>query len=81
MPNAATITRWLAQLVSQHAFLLRLSYGDSLFSSAMTIWLAGGGAVPGTRMERRMVTAVEDVHHSRDVHVRLLRLSGLDDTG
>ncbi len=48
----------------------------------MTIWLAGGGCNAGHTIgatDELGMTAVEDVHHVRDLHVTLLRLLGLDD--
>ncbi len=48
----------------------------------MTIWLAGGGVNAGATVgatDEIGGTAVESVHHVRDLHVTLLRLLGLDD--
>jgi hypothetical protein len=48
----------------------------------MTIWLAGGGVNAGHtigRTDELGATAVECVHHVRDLHVTLLQLLGLDD--
>jgi len=48
----------------------------------MTIWMAGGGVRAGHTVgatDETGATAVECVHHVRDLHVTLLRLLGLDD--
>ena len=48
----------------------------------MTIWMAGGGCNAGYTIgatDEIGMTAVEEVHHVRDLHVTLLRLLGLDD--
>ena len=46
------------------------------------IWLAGGGVKAGHTVgatDETGGTAVECVHHVRDLHVTILRLLGLDD--
>ena len=58
------------------------SYGRDHNAKAMTMWLAGGGCNAGHTIgatDEIGMTAVEEVHHIRDVHVTLLRLLGLDD--
>ncbi|TWT54869.1 hypothetical protein Pla22_25230 [Rubripirellula amarantea] len=58
------------------------SYGRDHNSKAMTMWFAGGGCNAGHTIgatDEIGATAVEDVHHIRDVHVTLLRLLGLND--
>ena len=58
------------------------SYGRDHNAKAMTMWLAGGGCNAGHTIgatDEIGATAVEEVHHIRDVHVTLLRLLGLDD--
>ncbi|MEZ6134409.1 MAG: DUF1501 domain-containing protein [Pirellulaceae bacterium] len=59
-----------------------VAYGRDHNPNAMTIWLAGGGCNAGHTVgatDELGMTAVEDVHHVRDLHVTLLRLLGLDD--
>lgn len=59
-----------------------VAYGRDHNPNAMTIWLAGGGCNAGHTIgatDELGMTAVEDVHHVRDLHVTLLRLLGLDD--
>jgi len=59
-----------------------VAYGRDHNPNAMTIWLAGGGCHAGHTVgatDELGMTAVEDVHHVRDLHVTLLRLLGLDD--
>lgn len=59
-----------------------VAYGRDHNPNAMTIWLAGGGCNAGHTIgatDERGMTAVEEVHHVRDLHVTLLRLLGLDD--
>ena len=51
-------------------------------ANAMPVWLAGGGVKAGHTIgatDETGATAVECVHHVRDLHVTLLRLLGLDD--
>ena len=58
------------------------SYGRDHNAKAMTMWFAGGGCNAGNTIgatDEIGATAVEEVHHIRDVHVTLLRLLGLDD--
>ncbi|TWU46721.1 DUF1501 domain-containing protein [Rubripirellula reticaptiva] len=58
------------------------SYGRDHNAKAMTIWFAGGGCNAGHTIgatDEIGATAVEEVHHIRDVHITLLRLLGLDD--
>lgn len=58
------------------------AYGRDHNPHAMTIWLAGGGVNAGHTVgatDETGATAVECVHHVRDLHVTLLRLLGLDD--
>lgn len=58
------------------------SYGRDHNAKAMTMWFAGGGCNAGHTIgatDEIGATAVEEVHHIRDVHVTLLRLLGLDD--
>ncbi len=58
------------------------AYGRDHNPNAMTIWLAGGGCNAGKTVgatDELGLTAVEDVHHVRDLHVTLLQLLGLDD--
>jgi Protein of unknown function (DUF1501) len=58
------------------------SYGRDHNAKAMTMWFAGGGCNAGHTIgatDEIGATAVEEVHHVRDVHVTLLRLLGLDD--
>jgi uncharacterized protein DUF1501 len=57
-------------------------YGRDHNPRAMTIWFAGGGVKAGHTVgatDETGETAVECVHHVRDVHVTLLHLLGLDD--
>jgi hypothetical protein len=57
-------------------------YGRDHNPHAMTIWMAGGGVKAGHTIgstDETGATAVECVHHVRDLHVTLLRLLGLDD--
>ena len=52
-------------------------------AKAMNLWLAGGGVKSGHVVgatDEIGASAVEDVHHVRDLHVTLLRLLGLDDS-
>lgn len=58
------------------------AFGRDHNPAAMTIWLAGGGVNAGHTIgatDETGATAVDCVHHVRDVHVTLLRLLGLDD--
>lgn len=58
------------------------AYGRDHNPHAMTVWLAGGGVNAGHTVgatDETGATAVECVHHVRDLHVTLLRLLGLDD--
>ncbi|MBI1348440.1 DUF1501 domain-containing protein [bacterium] len=58
------------------------AYGRDHNPHAMTIWLAGGGVNAGHTIgatDEMGATAVECVHHVRDLHVTLLKLLGLDD--
>ncbi|MCU0708990.1 MAG: DUF1501 domain-containing protein [Pirellula sp.] len=58
------------------------AYGRDHNPNAMTIWLAGGGCNAGTTVgatDELGMTAIEEVHNVRDLHVTLLRLLGLDD--
>jgi hypothetical protein len=58
------------------------AYGRDHNPHGMTIWLAGGGVRAGHTIgatDETGATAVECVHHVRDLHVTLLRLLGLDD--
>lgn len=58
------------------------AYGRDHNPHAMTIWLAGGGVNAGHSIgatDETGATAVECVHHVRDLHVTLLKLLGLDD--
>lgn len=59
-----------------------LAYGRDHNPDAMSIWLAGGGCKAGHTIgatDEIGATAVENVHHVRDLHVTLLKLLGLDD--
>lgn len=59
-----------------------VAYGRDHNPNAMTIWFAGGGCRAGHTIgatDETGMTAVEDVHHVRDLHVTLLHLVGLDD--
>ncbi|MCA9149375.1 MAG: DUF1501 domain-containing protein, partial [Planctomycetales bacterium] len=59
-----------------------IAYGRDHNPNAMTIWMAGGGCNAGHTIgatDETGMTAVEEVHHVRDLHVTLLRLLGLDD--
>jgi hypothetical protein len=59
-----------------------IAYGRDHNPTAMTIWLAGGSVHAGHTIgatDELGMTAVEEVHHVRDLHVTLLRLLGLDD--
>lgn len=59
-----------------------IAYGRDHNPNAMTVWLAGGGCNAGHTIgatDELGMTAVEEVHHIRDLHVTLLRLMGLDD--
>lgn len=58
------------------------AFGRDHNPQAMTIWLAGGGVRAGHTIgatDELGATAVECVHHVRDLHVTLLHLLGLDD--
>ncbi|MDA1231253.1 MAG: DUF1501 domain-containing protein, partial [Planctomycetota bacterium] len=58
------------------------SYGRDHNAKAMTMWFAGGGCNAGHTIgatDEIGATAVEEVHHIRDVHITLLRLLGLND--
>ncbi|MDP7018882.1 MAG: DUF1501 domain-containing protein, partial [Pirellulaceae bacterium] len=58
------------------------SYGRDHNAKAMAMWFAGGGTKAGHAIgatDDIGSTAVECVHHIRDVHVTLLHLLGLDD--
>jgi uncharacterized protein (DUF1501 family) len=58
------------------------AYGRDHNPTAMTMWLAGGGVKAGHTIgatDETGMTAVDKVHHVRDVHCTLLRLLGLDD--
>ena len=58
------------------------SYGRDHNAKAMAMWFAGGGTKAGHAIgatDEIGSTAVECVHHIRDVHVTLLHLLGLDD--
>ncbi len=58
------------------------AYGRDHNPRAMTLWFAGGGVKAGHTVGATDETgdsAVECVHHVRDLHVTLLRLLGLDD--
>jgi hypothetical protein len=58
------------------------AYGRDHNPKAMTIWMAGGGVKAGHTIgatDETGATAVECVHHVRDLHITLLRLLGLDD--
>ncbi len=58
------------------------AFGRDHNPKAMTIWLAGGGVKAGHTIgatDELGASAVECVHHVRDLHVTLLRLLGLDD--
>lgn len=59
-----------------------VAYGRDHNPDAMTVWLAGGGCNAGQTIgatDETGATAVEEVHHIRDLHVTLLKLLGLDD--
>jgi hypothetical protein len=59
------------------------AFGRDHNPKAMTIWLAGGGVKAGHTVgatDELGGSAVECVHHVRDLHVTLLRLLGLDDS-
>lgn len=59
-----------------------VAYGRDHNPNAMTIWLAGGGCNAGHTIgatDEMGMSAVEEVHPVRDLHVTLLRLLGLDD--
>lgn len=58
------------------------SYGRDHNAKAMAMWFAGGGTRAGATVgatDEIGASAVECVHHIRDVHVTLLHLLGLDD--
>jgi hypothetical protein len=58
------------------------AFGRDHNAKAMTIWLAGGGVKAGHTIgatDEIGASAIECVHHVRDVHITLLRLLGLDD--
>ncbi len=58
------------------------SYGRDHNAKAMAMWFAGGGCNAGHTIgatDEIGATAVEEVHHIRDVHITLLHLLGLDD--
>ena len=58
------------------------SYGRDHNAKAMAMWFAGGGTNAGHTIgatDETGATAVECVHHIRDVHVTILHLLGLDD--
>ncbi|HUE69336.1 MAG TPA: DUF1501 domain-containing protein [Pirellulaceae bacterium] len=58
------------------------AFGRDHNPQAMTIWFAGGRVKAGHtigRTDELGATAVECVHHVRDLHVTLLHLLGLDD--
>ncbi|MCA9119561.1 MAG: DUF1501 domain-containing protein [Planctomycetaceae bacterium] len=58
------------------------SYGRDHNAKAMAMWFAGGGTRGGHTVgatDDIGASAVECVHHIRDVHVTLLHLLGLDD--
>lgn len=58
------------------------SYGRDHNAKAMAMWFAGGGTKAGHTIgatDEVGGSAVECVHHIRDVHVTLLHLLGLDD--
>ena len=58
------------------------SYGRDHNAKAMTMWFAGGGTKAGHTIgatDEIGATAVQCVHHIRDVHVTILHLLGLDD--
>ncbi len=58
------------------------AYGRDHNPNAMTIWFAGGGVNAGHTIgatDELGMTAVENVHPVRDLHVTLLKLLGLDD--
>ena len=58
------------------------SYGRDHNAKAMAMWFAGGGVNAGHTIgatDEIGATAVECVHHIRDVHVTILHLLGLDD--
>ena len=59
-----------------------IAYGRDHNPHAMTIWLAGGGCNAGHTIgatDELGMTAVDEIHPVRDLHVTLLRLLGLDD--
>ncbi len=59
------------------------AFGRDHNPQAMTIWFAGGGVKAGHtvgKTDELGATAVECVHHVRDLHVTILHLLGLDDT-
>ena len=58
------------------------AFGRDHNPQAMTIWFAGGGVKAGHtigRTDELGATALECVHHVRDLHVTILHLLGLDD--
>jgi hypothetical protein len=58
------------------------AFGRDHNPHAMTIWFAGGGVKAGYtigRTDELGATAVECVHHVRDLHVTILHLLGLED--
>ncbi len=58
------------------------AYGRDHNPHAMTVWFAGGGVRAGQTVgatDETGATAVECVHHVRDLHITILRLLGLDD--
>lgn len=58
------------------------TWGRDHNPKAMTVWLAGGGVKAGSIVgatDELGGSAVECVHHLRDLHVTLLHLLGLDD--
>ncbi|MBL9206706.1 MAG: DUF1501 domain-containing protein [Opitutaceae bacterium] len=58
------------------------AFGRDHNPKAMPVWFAGGGVKAGHTIgatDETGATAVENVHHVRDLHVTILRLLGLDD--
>jgi hypothetical protein len=58
------------------------AFGRDHNPHAMTIWFSGGGVKAGYtigRTDELGATAVECVHHVRDLHVTILHLLGLED--
>ena len=60
----------------------KTAFGRDHNPKAMPVWFAGGGVKAGHTIgatDETGATAVEKIHHVRDLHVTILRLLGLDD--